>query len=97
LRGERSAYNLGSIFEDVSQRDKQALDINSGVRVKDVGQGRLRALGIRNGFVITAVNDKPVNSASDIQSIVDAVESKGRILFNCVSPRGQIVYYVDVK
>ena len=92
-----SNYHLGAIFEEVSQKEKQNLGIRSGVKVKDVGQGKLRSVGIRNGFIITAVNDKPVNSASDIQKIVNAVENKGRILFNCVNARGEVSYYVIVK
>ena len=97
LRGDASNNILGAKFEEVPSKDRQNLDIKSGVKVKDVGQGKLKSAGIRNGFIITAVNDKPVNSASDIQAIIGSVESKGRILINGVYPNGQVTYYVFAK
>ena len=98
IRGEPSGTVLGAKFEDVSQKDKKNLGINSGVRVKDVGEGMLsEKTAIRNGFIITAINDKPVNSAKDIQAMINAVESKGRILINGIYPNGQVAYYVFAK
>jgi len=97
VRGEPSSDTLGASFEEVSQKDKQNLGIKSGVRVKEVGKGKLRDAGIRNGFIITAVNDKPVNSTKEIQTIINAVESKGRILINGIYPNGQVMYYVFAK
>ncbi len=97
LRGDPSSSILGAKFEEVPRKDRQNLGINSGVKVKEVGEGKLRDAGIRSGFIITAVNDKPVNSANDIQAIINAVEPKGRILINGVYPNGQIRYYVFAK
>ena len=93
LRKEASTEILGAIFEGVSAADKQKLGIKSGVRVRDVGQGQLRDIGVRNGFIITTVNDKPVNSASEIQAIVNAVELKGQVLFKGMYPNGQTTLY----
>ena len=97
LRGENSNTIFGTTFEEVSQKEKQNLGIKSGVKVKEAGQGKLREARIRNGFIITAVNDKPVNSVSDIRKIIDAVESNGRILINGIYPNGQVGYYAIVK
>ena len=97
LQGDNHNMVLGARFESIPQRERQSLGINSGIKVGSVGQGMLSSLGIRNGFIITAVNDKPVNSARDIQNIVDAVESGGRILINAVDTRGQVVFYVTQK
>ena len=97
LREDASSNILGAKFEEVSNKDRQNLDIKSGIKVKDVGQGKLKSAGIRNGFIITAVNDKPVHSTSDIQAIINTVEPKGRILINGVYPNGQVTYYVFAK
>ena len=97
LRGEGSNTIFGTIFEEISQKEKQDLGIKSGLKVKDAGQGKLGSLGIRDGYFITAVNDKPVNSVNDIRKIVDAVEAGGRILYNCIDTKGQVTYFVDVK
>ena len=97
LRGESSNAIFGTTFEEVSQKEKQDLGIKSGVKVKEVGQGKFREARIRNGFIITAVNDKPVSSVNDIRKIADAVESGGRILINGVYPNGQVGYYAIAK
>jgi S1-C subfamily serine protease len=92
LRGNNENPVFGAIFEEVSNRDKQRLRIRSGVRVKDVGEGKLKDLGARDGYIIVDVNDKPVNSAKDIQTVFDA-EPKGRIMIRGVYPNGQVTYY----
>ena len=94
LRGTSEIYVFGATFEELTQRERQDLGIRAGVKVKDVGEGRLSSLqGIRNGFIITAVNDRAVNSARDVQNIVDSVEEGGRILINGVNARGQVSYF----
>jgi Do/DeqQ family serine protease len=97
LHGDNSGSSLGATFEQLSQKDKQDASIKSGVRVRDVGEGKLKRAGIQNGFIITSVNDKPVNSAKDIQTIVDAVDTGGRIVINGVNKRGEVSYYVFAK
>jgi S1-C subfamily serine protease len=97
LRGESSNAIFGTIFEEISQKEKQDLRISSGVKVKEVGDGKIRSAGIRNGFIVTAVNNKPVNSAKDIQAVIDTVETGGPIMFNCINSRGEVMYYVIKK
>ncbi len=97
LRSDPSTDILGAKFEEVSKKDRQNLGIDSGIKVKDVGQGKLKEAGVRNGFIITSVNDRPVDSANDIQAIVNSVKPKGRILINGVYPNGQVGYYAVVK
>jgi S1-C subfamily serine protease len=91
LLGDNSNAVFGAIFEEISNRDRQSLRIRSGIKVKDVGEGKFKELGMRNGFIITSVNDKPVNSAKDFQTIIDA--SKGEILIRGIYPNGQVAIY----
>ena len=97
LRGDASGSILGAKFEEVSSKDKKDLGISSGVKIKELEQGKLRSAGIRNGFIITAVNDKPVNTVSDIHSIINAVAPKGRLLITGIYPNGQMMEYVFAK
>jgi Do/DeqQ family serine protease len=93
LRGDNENLVLGAKFEEISTGDKQRLRLRAGVRVKDAGDGKLKEMGVRNGFIIVSVNDKPVNSAKDIQANINAVESKGQILIRGIYPGGQTVLY----
>lgn len=58
---------LGSRVVPITSKDKSKYGINSGVRVTDIGNGKLKELGIREGSIITSVNGKNVNSAADIR------------------------------
>ncbi len=96
LRGESNAI-LGAKFEGITDKDKKSLNINSGVKVKDVGNGKLQSIGVRNGFIVTAINDRPVSSANDIQTALSGVPSKGRVVIDGIYPNGQVTYYVFAK
>ena len=46
------------------------LDIESGVRVKSFGSGKARYTGMRDGFIITKVNEEPVKSVKELNAIL---------------------------
>ncbi len=69
---ERSAMaGLGIELEDLDAKVLKNIDIDHGVRVKDLGNGKLvRSTDLREGFIITHVNDTPVKSVKDFNEIV---------------------------
>jgi serine protease Do len=82
---------LGAIFEPISEQEMRALDIRSGVRVKSVKPGKFMKVGIREGFVLTSVNKKPVNSVKDIADILN--ETEGGVIIEGVDLNGDKSYY----
>jgi len=82
---------LGASFEPVSNREKQALGISSGVKVKTLKPGKLMKVGIKEGFILTSVNKKPVRSVKDITDILDNTE--GGIIIEGVDQEGSRSYY----
>lgn len=66
--------SLGVELEAIDSRLAEKLDIAGGVKVKQLLSGKLRRqTQIREGFIITKVDGKPVNSPEDIRK---ALESK---------------------
>jgi serine protease Do len=64
--------SLGMELEDVSKEDLKGLGIEQGVIVTDLGNGKLsRYTDIREGFIITKVNDRPVKSVKDFNDIIE--------------------------
>jgi serine protease Do len=62
---------LGIELEDIDAKNLKKLDIQSGVRVKALGNGKLaRNTDIREGFIITRVNDTPVKSVKEFNEIL---------------------------
>jgi Do/DeqQ family serine protease len=58
---------LGVDFENLDKETLEKLDINSGVRVKRLYPGKLRKqTQIREGFIITKIDDKLVRSVDEL-------------------------------
>ena len=68
---------LGASFAAVSDSRKDKLNINHGVEVKGVTDGPIRDAGIRDGFVITEINDIPVYTPEDVEEIFDEMQRQG--------------------
>jgi Do/DeqQ family serine protease len=82
---------MGAKFSEVSSDEKQKLGIKYGVKISDLGPGKFSSAGIEEGFIITRMNNKPVNSIKDLQSIID--NTKGGVYIEGIYPNGVIAYY----
>ena len=91
VKKENVITTLGATFEVVPKNDLKKLGINSGVRISDVGTGKFRSAGIRDGFIITQINNKPIISPEDLKSILEQAE--GGIYVEGIYPDGLIAYY----
>lgn len=68
--------DLGGQFSEINDRIKRNLKIEYGISVTRVKAGRmLDKAGIRAGFVITHINEKPIRSVADLSKIIDTVET----------------------
>lgn len=83
---------LGASFDELTSAEKRNLNIKSGVKVVDVNSGKFRSEGIKEGFIITQINNRAVNNPEDIKSIVDASKEDG-IYIEGIYPDGSIAYY----
>jgi serine protease Do len=62
---------LGMNLEDVDAKVLNKLEIKNGIRVAEVGNGKLaRYTDIKEGFIITKVNDTPVKSVKEFNEII---------------------------
>lgn len=76
-RATAAVNSLGAKFKQISDERKRALGISSGVEVESVDRnGLFRKEGINKGFIIMRINNTPVNSESDIASIVAATHNR---------------------
>lgn len=82
---------LGARFEELTKQEKTKLGITNGVKVAELSAGKLRAEGVQEGFMITRINDKAVNSVEDLKRILNDV--KGGVYIEGVYPNGVISYY----
>ncbi len=53
----------------LTTQEKEKYKIDSGTKVTSVGDGRLKDLGIKKGTIISTINGKKVNNASEIREV----------------------------
>ncbi len=82
---------MGAEFGEVTDKEKKQLGISNGVKVAGLQSGKLRSAGIREGFIITSIDNKKINSPDDIESAL--ANKKGGVLIEGVYPNGMRAYY----
>ncbi|MBP3837788.1 MAG: Do family serine endopeptidase [Prevotella sp.] len=86
---------LGANFREISNAQKQQLNINNGLEVMKVNNGALKTAGINRGFIIQRINDHSVKTLDDLQRIVkEASTSKEPVLYiQGIYPTGKKAYF----
>lgn len=65
---------LGGRFAEINDRTKKDLKIDQGIRVVEVKSGGILAEArVREGFIITHINEKPIRTVGDLNKITDPV------------------------
>ena len=90
-----SSRTLGADLESVSKVEKDRLEIEHGVRIKNVYRGSDRGLmsdlGIKENFIITHINSYPIKSPDDLSNVLAKI--KGRVRIEGVDENGVKGYY----
>lgn len=87
------AEALGGKFSEVGKKLCDELEIRGGIQVLGVKRnGLLDRSGVREGFVITYINDRPITTLSALQRMSDKIQT-----IDGVYPNGRAVRYVMVE
>ena len=86
---------LDANFREVTEAQKQQLNINYGLEVMKVNNGKLKEVGIGKGFIIQRVNDQSIKTIEDLQKVVkEASTSKEPVLYiQGIYPTGKKAYF----
>jgi serine protease Do len=85
---------LGAEFGSVSDKDKTRLQIDEGVQVTNLTDGKLKDAGVKIGFIITDVNKVSVSSKEDIERQYMQTGNNKPLLIEGVYPDGKYAYYI---
>jgi Do/DeqQ family serine protease len=65
-------YSLNGVeVEDVPYKELAGLQVEGGVRIKDISSGKWKEAGIKKGFLITYIDKVPVDNVEDLNRILD--------------------------
>lgn len=82
---------LGATFTNLNAEEKKELGIENGVKVVQLGPGKLMKAGVREGFIILKINNKVVSKAEEVNSVIEKI--KGGVYLEGIYPDGMKAYY----
>jgi Do/DeqQ family serine protease len=69
------ASMLGAKFENIDNKTLKKLGISGGVKVAEVGNGKLRrSTNMKDGFIITKVDKKPVKNVDELRKMLEKAQ-----------------------
>lgn len=87
--GNRVGLKLG----ELDKEDLRMLKSGGGVKVLDVGKGKMREAGVKNGFVITHIDKRNVHSVEEFNMFLQDAKGNG-IIIEGIYPNGEGAFYV---
>lgn len=91
LKSKNLAF-LGAEFEPISTKEKYRLQINRGVRIKNLHNGKFKDEDIKEGFIIYKINETPIFKVDDIKDALQSVKDGG-VFISGIYPDGSVKYY----
>jgi S1-C subfamily serine protease len=61
----------GARLESLGSSDKEKFNVDYGVKITELNEGKFKDLGIKKGYIILSVNGKKVKNASDVRNATD--------------------------
>ena len=89
---------IGCAFMKLADDKKKSLGISNGIQVTGLKNGPFKEAGVKDGFVITEINNRPVNSPEDVETIYNQImksndDDKVMLLTGIYPTTGKKYYY----
>ena len=82
---------LGADLMPINEAQMLKLGISNGLQVKNLSNGKLKGSGVKEGFIITRIDRRSVQSSNDVMSALN--KKDGGVLIEGVYPNGLTAYY----
>jgi Do/DeqQ family serine protease len=82
---------LGATLQPISEDQKSKLAMDHGLQIKKLGAGKFKNAGVKEGFIITKVDKKPIHSPDQLSAALGT--KRGGVLIEGVYPNGVQAYY----
>ena len=63
---EKESTIYGALFIDIDANTKKRLNINGGVKVQSIENGKLKDAGLKTGFIVTHIDKQKVTSKDQL-------------------------------
>ena len=82
---------LGAVLAEPDASLLKKLRIKGGVEIVEIGNGKFKDAGIKEGFIVTHINQTPVSSVKEAVEIIE--KAKRAILVEGMYKNGDVYYY----
>jgi Do/DeqQ family serine protease len=82
---------FGARLASLGSSEKNSMDVNYGVKVVEVNEGKFKDIGMARGYIILSVNGKKVKTPADVREFTNNEKSLKSI--GGVQPDGTILNY----
>lgn len=86
-----TSNTLGAEFELISRIESEKFNVKNGVRIFNIRNGRIRNMGIPEGFIVTSLNKKEYSNPSELAK--DLEKARGQILIEGLYANGSRGFY----
>ncbi|SHM74612.1 trypsin-like peptidase domain-containing protein [Polaribacter sp. KT 15] len=73
--------SINIILKDITKAEKRKFNIENGVKIVRNANKNLIYYGVKEGFIITKINKKPVTNADQVSQLLDSSLGKGQPLY----------------
>jgi S1-C subfamily serine protease len=81
----------GATFQRITQIEKNRFHLDDGFQIIRLENGIFMSSGIREGFIVTAIDKQPVHTTQDLKEALTT--RKGGVLLEGIYPNGLRAYY----
>jgi Do/DeqQ family serine protease len=82
---------LGATFKKITTEDMKTFNIKGGIKVTTIGPGKLRSAGVKEGMIITKVDQKHVTSPEELVNFLNT--KKGGVLLEGITANGGKAFF----
>jgi serine protease Do len=69
--GEAGGIVYGARLESLGSNDKEKFDVDYGVKITELNDGKFKDMGLKKGYVILSINGKKVRNASEVRQTTE--------------------------
>jgi serine protease Do len=88
MKKREVSYNLnGAELEDISYSKLTELNLDGGVLIKKLKEGKWKKAGMKENFIITHIDKAPIDNVEDLNRILEL--KNGGVLVEGIDTKGE--------
>ena len=86
----KRTLHLEQLFSELTNKEKKENGIEKGVKIKSITTGKLKSLGLKEGMIITKINNEAIESVEKLTAKLNG--SNRGILLEIITEDGKKDY-----